>query len=160
MRVAVFLVPLLLFMAGCSEDGGGPDDADDGPDGTPSPAPSGPGGQSPPPPDDPAGNASLTPVTIEVALSGAYPVNIAYDPARIEVAAGSLVTLVFTNNDVNPLPSHDWVLEGVEGAATDTIGNGQTTEVTFEAPPPGEYAFFCSVGDHRDQGMEGVFVVT
>ena len=157
MRVAVVLVPLLLFMAGCS-DGGGPDDAD-GPEDTPSPTPNGPGGAQQPP-DGPAADVPLTPVTIDVALSGAYPANIAYDPARIEVAAGSLVTIVFTNNDINPLPSHDWVLEGVSGAATDTIGNGQTTEVTFEAPPPGEYAFFCSVGDHRDQGMEGAFVVT
>lgn len=139
-------VLLLASLAGCADDSSIDDSADPT---QPMPAPVG-------------GNTTAesgTPVTVDVQLSGAYPVNIVYAPARIEVAAGSLVTIRFTNNDINPVPGHNWVLEGVDGAATEVIGNGETTEITFQAPAVGEYAFFCSVGNHRDVGMEGVFVV-
>lgn len=114
---------------------------------------------SSPPSSNVTGSAAQS-IVVDVQLTGAYPVNIAYDPARIEVPAGSLVTLRFTNNDLNPVANHDWVLEGVDEAATEVIANGETTEITFAAPDVGEYAFYCSVGNHRSVGMEGVFVVS
>ncbi|WP_204690087.1 cupredoxin domain-containing protein [Geodermatophilus bullaregiensis] len=51
---------------------------------------------------------------------------------------------------------HDLVVEdagGSEVAATEVLapGGAGTLEVTLE---PGEYAFSCSVGDHRGMGME------
>lgn len=102
------------------------------------------------------------PITIEVGLSGAYPVNIAYDPATITVTAGQEVTIRFTNDDQNPIPGHDWVLEGYEDdASTPVAANGETVEVTFTAPSePGDYTFYCSVPGHRGNGMEGTFTVT
>ncbi len=99
-------------------------------------------------------------VTRDVTLSGAYPATIAYSPDSVSVPAGSMVTIRFSNTDTNPLVNHDWVLEGVDGAATEVIGNGETDDVTFMAPPPGEYTFYCSVPGHRGNGMEGTFTVT
>ncbi|MEX5721312.1 cupredoxin domain-containing protein [Geodermatophilus maliterrae] len=57
--------------------------------------------------------------------------------------------------------SHDLVVEdagGSEVAATEilTPGGSGTLEVTLE---PGEYAFYCSVGNHRGMGMELVVTV-
>lgn len=149
-----WLILLMLLAAftfsGCLSDDGdgdGGDDPDGGDDGN--------GGGD--------GNSSMEPdpVTIEVALTGAYPVNIAFDPSAITVKAGQQVTIKFTNNDQNPIPGHDWVLEGFEDtASTDVADNGETVEVTFTAPSePGDYAFYCSIGDHRDQGMEGTLTV-
>jgi uncharacterized cupredoxin-like copper-binding protein len=47
--------------------------------------------------------------------------------------------------------------QGVE-EESDTIGPGATTRVpaTLE---PGEYEFYCPVGDHKDAGMEGALTV-
>ena len=140
----VFLLALALLVPGCAEE------KDKG--GTPTPT-EGDNNETPQP-------EAPTPETAAVGLAGIYPATIAYDPERIEVVAGSNVTITFTNNDGNPLVDHNWVLEGVDGAATAVISNGETADATFLAPQPGQYAFYCSVGSHRDQGMEGTFVVT
>lgn len=49
--------------------------------------------------------------------------------------------------------AHDLVLEGGPGGGTDVINAGETAtlNVTLEA---GTYTLFCSVGNHRAQGME------
>jgi uncharacterized cupredoxin-like copper-binding protein len=52
--------------------------------------------------------------------------------------------------------SHDLVVEdasGMEVAASELIPPGQSgaVEVTLQS---GEYVFYCSVGNHRDMGME------
>jgi uncharacterized cupredoxin-like copper-binding protein len=44
--------------------------------------------------------------------------------------------------------------QGIE-EETDTIGPGETAEVTVEITEPGEYELYCPVGDHKDRGMEG-----
>lgn len=106
------------------------------------------------------GNATGALVELAVSTSGQYPVNPGFDPATLSAPAGRTIHLTFTNADTLPLPiSHDWVLDGVDGAATETVDNGASTEVTFAAPPPGEYTYFCSVGDHRARGMEGTLTV-
>ncbi len=57
--------------------------------------------------------------------------------------------------------THDLVVErdGQEVAAADAIDPGQTAtlQVTLE---PGEYVFYCSVGNHRAMGMEVTVTVT
>jgi plastocyanin len=98
-------------------------------------------------------------VDLAVRLTGAYPVNIAYSPSTLNAPAGSMINVTFTNSDQAPLMSHDWVLEGVEGAATALAANGETVSVLFAAPEPGEYAFYCSVQGHRDNGMEGTLTI-
>lgn len=125
------------------------------------PAPAGnttapPGGSTPPPPSSPAVNNT---VELVVSTSGAYPVNPGFDPVSLTVASRVPVHLVFTNAEQLPLIDHNWVLEGVEGAATDAIAPGASAELRFTAPAPGEYAYFCSVGDHRARGMVGTLTV-
>ena len=39
------------------------------------------------------------------------------------------------------------------------IGAGESAELTVELTEAGEYEFYCPVGDHRHQGMEGTLVV-
>lgn len=147
---APVLLALLLFFtlafAGCVADDGGQNNTTSGPDDG----------------VDTGDNETLAPptVTLEVSSVGTYPVNPAYDPATLEAPAGSEITVEFSNEDTSPQSSHDWVLEGVEGASTDTIGTGAHTNVTFMAPEPGDYTYFCSVPGHRDAGMEGTLTIT
>lgn len=100
---------------------------------------------------------------VEVALTatsvGFYPANPAYTMSATEVPAGANVTLTYVNDDMNPLGTHDWVLEGVEGGATERIGAGEETVINFLAPAPGEYVYICSVPGHRERGMEGTLTV-
>jgi plastocyanin len=62
-------------------------------------------------------------------------------------------------NDGNA--THDLVVErdGADVAASDTIGPGQSTTVSV-ALEPGEYVFYCSIGNHRAMGMELTVTVT
>lgn len=151
---------LLALLAGCADGGGGGAGGDggagagggasggngDGATGTGSPA--APGASAPPA------------VTLEVSATGAYPVNPGFDPATATVPAGAAVHVVFRNEDTVPVVSHNWVVEGVAGAGSDTIAPGETAEFDFVAPAtPGSFAFYCAIGDHRDRGMEGTLTV-
>lgn len=100
------------------------------------------------------------PVALSVSTSGAYPVNPGFSPATLTAPSGAQVTVTLTNAEAAPLVQHDWVLEGVDGAATGSVAPGATGEAAFTAPAPGEYVYFCSIGDHRARGMEGTLTVT
>ncbi|WP_409332115.1 cupredoxin domain-containing protein [Trujillonella humicola] len=80
-----------------------------------------------------------------------------YELDSDQLAAGDY-TIELTNGGS---ATHDLVVEqdGAEVARTDTIGPGETDslDVTLE---PGEYVFFCSVGNHRSMGMEVTVTVT
>lgn len=73
----------------------------------------------------------------------------AYDMSTTTIPAGA-VSFELTNDG---MMSHDLVLEGGPGGGTDIIGSGETAtlNVTLE---PGTYTLYCSVGNHRAQGME------
>jgi plastocyanin len=87
--------------------------------------------------------------TVQIATSE----GVSYDSTSVEASAGE-VTIEYTNDSGLP---HNVTLEDVDGGATDTIESGSTNvTVSLEA---GEYTFFCSVGDHRANGMEGTLVV-
>ena len=87
--------------------------------------------------------------TVQIATSE----GVSYDSTSFEASAGE-VTIEYTNDSGLP---HNVTLEDVDGGATDTIESGSTNvTVSLEA---GEYTFFCSVGDHRANGMEGTLVV-
>lgn len=110
--------------------------------------------------DDLGNMTAAVPVELAVATSGVYPANPGFDPATLQVASGANVTVTLANTEPLPLISHNWVLEGVDGAATDAIGPGESGSITFTAPAPGEYTYFCSIGDHRDRGMVGTLTVS
>jgi plastocyanin len=78
---------------------------------------------------------------------------LSFDQTSLEAPAGE-ITIEFTNDASIP---HNVTLEDVEGGATETI-TASTASVTVELEP-GTYTYFCSVGNHRQGGMEGTLTV-
>lgn len=74
-----------------------------------------------------------------------------FSPSSINVRAGEKVTLTF--NNVGKFP-HNLSIEGL-GIVTKTIGVGESDTITFTVDEGGIYSTYCSVGNHRAQGMEG-----
>ena len=116
---------------------------------SPSSAPSSTSSSSP---SSSAGEAP-TSSTLQAAL-----VDFAVEMPETELSAGTY-TIEATNEGG---ASHDLVVEGPDGAdvaATEILAPGASgsVEVTLE---PGEYVFYCSVGNHRSMGMEVEVTVT
>ena len=85
-----------------------------------------------------------------------------YEPKEFNVAASSTVSLTLEHVGSPTIP-HDIVFElaGAQKVSSRRILGGETDVFGFEAPTePGEYIFYCSVGNHRARGMEGKLVVT
>ncbi|AFG37389.1 cupredoxin domain-containing protein [Spirochaeta africana] len=76
-----------------------------------------------------------------------------YTPAAVQVPKGATVRIVYTSSG-----RHDWRLDGY-GVGTAVLGNNQTETVEFTADTAGEFEFYCSVANHRAQGMAGRFIV-
>ena len=72
-----------------------------------------------------------------------------YTLSATEVEAGG-IQFVLVNDGAM---SHDLVLEDGPGGATSVIGAGETDDFTVTLEP-GTYTLYCSVGNHRAQGME------
>jgi plastocyanin len=77
-----------------------------------------------------------------------------YSQEELVVNEGDTVTINLTNSD----GFHDWVLDEFD-AETEQISEGETTSVTFVAGEAGTYEYYCSVGQHRANGMVGTLVV-
>jgi plastocyanin len=79
---------------------------------------------------------------------------ISWEPAELSAPAGS-VSIELVNESSVP---HAVEVEGngVE-EESDTV-TGATTTLTVDLEP-GEYTFYCPVGNHRQQGMEGTLTV-
>lgn len=105
---------------------------------------------------DENGDGAATPAasaeTIEISAT-----EFAFDPPTIELDQAGEYTFRLTNDGGTP---HALEIEGagIEEAASETIGPGETTEVTVELGE-GEYEMYCPVDGHRDMGMEGTLVV-
>lgn len=144
----VVLVSAAIVLAGCT----GPSEEDDEGEGDPSDD----GGMSDG--GSMATNETQEAVSRDVSTSGNYPVNPGFDPENLEAPAGANLTVVLTNDDV--AAEHAWRLEGVDGAAIGNVAPGESGEVTFTVLEPGEYAFYCPIGNHRQLGQEGVLEIT
>jgi plastocyanin len=72
------------------------------------------------------------------------------------LAAGSYTVQVVNNGNA----THDLVIEqgGNDIAKSDSIGPGDTTTLTVDLKP-GQYVFYCSIGNHRSMGMEKTVTV-
>jgi len=72
----------------------------------------------------------------------------------ITVKQGDRVRIEFTSTD----GFHDWVVDEFN-AKTAQVQTGGTTSVEFTADQKGTFEYYCSVGQHRQNGMKGKLIV-
>jgi plastocyanin len=114
--------------------------------------------------DEPAtrGNESTPSAAPTEAATGSSTLAIEADPSgenaftetELTATAGE-VTIEFANPSQSP---HAVVIEGAD-ATTETVTDADAPPVTVELAA-GEYTFFCPVGNHRADGMEGTLTVS
>ena len=86
---------------------------------------------------------------VEVSMEGG---NFFFAPKTINAKPGEKVKITFTKN----VGFHTFVIDEI--GLKYAIKQGEA--VSFTAPTaPGSYAFYCDVGSHRANGMEGVLIV-
>lgn len=74
-----------------------------------------------------------------------------FSPESLSVTAEERISLTFKNMGNFP---HNFTIDEL-GVATKTIAGGETNTVEFTAQTSGTFTFYCSVGGHRELGMEG-----
>lgn len=77
-----------------------------------------------------------------------------FKPNTITVKKGEKVKIIFTNAG----GIHDLVIDGYN-VQTPRIPSGSSATVEFTADKVGTFAFYCSVGNHRQMGMAGTLTV-
>jgi plastocyanin len=145
---AGLIAAALVTLSACGSDDDGGDTATDS------------GGSSSSSAAGPSETASGAPgagATDTVQTLDVTSVDFDYELDSTDLAAGEY-TIELTNGGS---ASHDLVVErdGADVAGTDSIGPGQSSAVTVTLEP-GEYVFYCSIGNHRSMGMEVTVTVT
>ena len=87
--------------------------------------------------------------TIEVSAS-----NFTYDKKEIRVKKDENIVIKFTNGE----GFHDFVIDELN-VRTQRIPEGESETVRIPTDKVGTYACYCSVGNHRAQGMEGKLII-
>ncbi|MBS3099252.1 hypothetical protein J4462_03505 [Candidatus Pacearchaeota archaeon] len=77
------------------------------------------------------------------------------DNSEIKVKQGDKVRIEF----VSTKGFHDWVLDEFDAATGQVRDTDGMTFVEFVADKKGTFEYYCSVGEHRANGMKGAFVV-
>lgn len=80
--------------------------------------------------------------------------NYSYAPAQLRVVTGQSVAFRFTNDTDD---THTFAIDDLDVDVQ--VPSGRTRIVVVDAPA-GDYAFYCSAGSHREDGMEGRLVIT
>ncbi len=80
--------------------------------------------------------------------------NYKFTPATLSVKKGDTVKITFTNSG----GFHDFVIDEFN-VKTKTIPDGQSETVQFVANKAGTFNYYCSVGNHRQMGMQGTLTV-
>jgi plastocyanin len=142
-RITWILVLLLsagvLLAAGCGddEDEGGGGGAASTPEAT----------EEAPAEDAGAGGEALT-------LTADPGGNISWEPGELSAPAGSVTIKLVNESDV----PHAVEVEGNGVEEESETITGSETELTVDLEA-GEYTFYCPVGQHRQNGMEGTLTV-
>ena len=87
--------------------------------------------------------------TIDISAS-----NFTYDKKEIRVKKGEKIAIKFTNGE----GFHDFVIDELN-VRTQRIPEGQSETALIPTDKVGTYAYYCSVGSHRAQGMEGQLII-
>lgn len=77
-----------------------------------------------------------------------------FDVTEIKVKVGEKVRIKFESTQ----GTHDWVVDEFN-ARTKVVNTGETDSVVFVADKAGTFEYYCSVGNHRAQGMVGNLIV-
>lgn len=88
----------------------------------------------------------------EISVSGS---EYSYTPSSIELKEGENIKLTFKNTGSLP---HNLVIDEL-GVTSKTISGGKEDVVEFKAAKTGSFKFYCSIGNHRKNGMEGTAIV-
>jgi plastocyanin len=139
--LATFAAILVLALAGCGGDDESSSSGGGAPTSTPASESGGGGGGG-------GGGGE------KIALAAPADGSLKFDKSELEAKAGT-VTIDFDNPSSTP---HAVEIEGngVE-EASDTVTDAKTS-VTADLKP-GEYKFYCPVGNHAAAGMEGTLTV-
>lgn len=78
-----------------------------------------------------------------------------FKPATLTVNKGDTVKITFRNTG----GTHDFRIDEFTGASTRILSAGETQTITFVADKAGSFEYYCSVGNHRAQGMWGTLTV-
>lgn len=83
--------------------------------------------------------------------------NFSYAPNTITAKAGETITVKLEIED----GFHDFVIDELDVATSQiSTGESEMVEITIPEDASGEsYEFYCSVGNHRAQGMVGTLVI-
>ena len=81
--------------------------------------------------------------------------DVRFEPANVEVVAGQVAVVTFTNDD--PM-FHDWEVQGVANVDAGARP-GQTQRIRFVLDEPGQYEIRCTVEGHAESGMTGRLTV-
>jgi plastocyanin len=143
---AGLIAAALVTLSACGSDDGGDTAADSSSSSSSSSSPSETASGAP------GAGSTETTQTLDVSS-----VDFDFELASTDLAAGEY-TIELTNDGS---ATHDLVVErdGEDVAETEDVGPGQSSSVTVTLDP-GEYVFYCSIGNHRAMGMEVTVTVT
>ncbi|HLC78671.1 MAG TPA: cupredoxin domain-containing protein [Candidatus Nanoarchaeia archaeon] len=74
---------------------------------------------------------------------------------ELKVKQGDTIRIEFVNEE----GFHDFVLDEFVGARTKQMAAGNSETIEFVADKKGTFEYYCSVGQHRANGMYGKFIV-
>lgn len=80
--------------------------------------------------------------------------NFSFGVEEIEVNVGDKLTLRITNDE----GFHDLLIDEL-GVDTGNIPEGDTVDVVVPTDQAGSFEYYCSVGNHRAQGMKGTLII-
>lgn len=89
--------------------------------------------------------------TVKFTVEGS---NFKFAPSALKVKKGDSVEITFKNVG----GTHNLVIDEFK-VATNKIGDGEEETVSFVADKTGTFDYYCSVGNHRAMGMQGVLTV-
>lgn len=80
--------------------------------------------------------------------------NYKYDVSNISVNKGDTVRIILKDTE----GTHDLVVDGYN-VSTKVLNAGEQDVIEFTADKPGQFEYYCSIGQHRQMGMVGTLTV-